>query len=696
MPVSDQPKAAGRDILLRASIGTPVEIRRPIAGPSRDADAADCNSPGSTCGMTGAGAERGSPSSGFNTTPVSGDHNHGSSAPNAKGVARRRNAIAPSCDTTPVMRKNRLPCLGGGVITDARHTGPMASHRKTMPAAGDTGPLGPRGKPGRVREAYLPTDSANDPATFIDEVSRLLGPDRVLGPRDATNAFGRNETSSPRSVLAVLRPANTMEVCEIVKTASRHGVPLYPVSRGRNWGYGGGTPVVDGCAVIDLSSMNRVVALDEELGLATLQPGVTPRGLCDYLNEKGLAYLVPVCGAGPDHSLLGNALERGYGVTPYADHFGAVMSLEAVLPNGEIYRSALSSLGGEAVDRAFKWGLGPYLDGIFTQSNLGIVTEMTIALAPRPECVTGFLISLESDALLGEAVTAIRDTLSSDGGVIGSINLMNDRRVLSMTSDYPRDEILPCGTMPEETVTDLCNRAGIGAWTVGGVIYGDRGATRLAKRRIKSQFKRRARRVAFFDSRKIENTARLLRFLPGRRAATLRKQLDSLREAFKVAHGAPTEIALRLCYWKSGRRPPEGESLNPSRDGCGAIWYSPLVPMKSAEVLKYVGIVEEHCTAHGIEPLITLTSLSPRCFDSTVPLLFDPSDSEETARAKECYRALFRAGCDEGFVPYRVGIDHMDLVTARSSPFWDLVGAIKGALDPAGILAPGRYCRRGR
>src|SRR5690606_5593013 len=97
----------------------------------------------------------------------------------------------------------------------------------------------------------------------------------------------------------------------------------------------------------DLSRMDRVVEFDAELGVVTLEPGVTQRGLRDYLEARGSGYLVPVHGGGPSCSLIGNALERGYGITPYTDHFAAVMALEAVLANGEIYRTPITTLGGE-------------------------------------------------------------------------------------------------------------------------------------------------------------------------------------------------------------------------------------------------------------------------------------------------------------------------------------------------------------
>ena len=73
--------------------------------------------------------------------------------------------------------------------------------------------------------------------------------------------------------------------------------------------------------------------------------------------------------------------------------------------------------------------------------------------------------------------------------------------------------------------------------------------------------------------------------------------------------------------------------MDPARDGCGLIWYSPLVPMNPDRVSRYVDMVENICVAHGIEPLITLTSLSNRCFDSSVPLLFDRNDASQRVRA---------------------------------------------------------------
>lgn len=69
----------------------------------------------------------------------------------------------------------------------------------------------------------------------------------------------------------------------------------------------------DGCVTLDLSRMDRLLDIDAELGLVTLEPGVTQKQLFDYLSSRNLNFFVPTTGAGPTASLVGNALERGFG-----------------------------------------------------------------------------------------------------------------------------------------------------------------------------------------------------------------------------------------------------------------------------------------------------------------------------------------------------------------------------------------------
>jgi len=525
-------------------------------------------------------------------------------------------------------------------------------------------------------------------ATPLAAWRNLLGADRVLtGPR--LRPYELCTTGLRRAIPAALRPKDALEIASILELARKYQVPLYPVSTGKNWGYGTSNPMVDGCIILDLSSMKRL-EVDRELGLVTLEPGVTQQELRAYLDRNCPEFMVPTTGAGPDCSILGNALERGYGITPHADHFGAVTALEAVLPDGTLYRSAHSELGGQTIDKAFKWGVGPYLDGLFAQGNLGVVTQITIALARRPERVQMFLFGVVEEARLEDAVLAVQHMLRTVGGTLGSINLMNARRMLAMTVPYPADRVGENGVLPPDVFAELTNRHKVPAWTGVGALYGSRTMVRAAQKIIKRALKPVSNRVLFLTPESGARLKRILGATPLLRRSGLAGRMVTLEKSLRLLAGTPSDVALPLAYWRSAAPPPAGP-LNPARDGCGLIWYPPLVPMKVDAVRRYVNLVSEICVAHGIEPLVTLTTLSDRCFDSSVPLLFDRSDEGQCARATACYDALFEAGKRCGFLPYRLGLQGMDRVTSSDTPFWNLVRSIKSATDPHQIIAPGRY-----
>lgn len=526
---------------------------------------------------------------------------------------------------------------------------------------------------------------------------QVLGEEWVLTDPVGIQPYHPSTILAQRDIPAVLRPGSGAEVATVVRIAGEHQIPLYPISAGHNWGYGSANPVTDGCVLVDLSRMRSIDDRDIELGVVTVEPGVTQQALRNFLDQRGQPFLVPVHGGGPQCSLVGNALERGYGITPYADHFAAVTALEAVLPDGTLYRSALTELGAATVDRTFKWGVGPYLDGLFSQANLGIVTRMSIALAPQPERIETFFFSVPDHAELTEIVVAIRDILRSVGTVTGSINLMNARRVLSMMTPYPTDQIGADCVLPDETVRAMAKHAQVMPWTGIGALYGTTKIVKAARSAIRRRLKGRARRLIFVTPRFVNRARRTLERLPGKGGQRVWTYVSTLDKSLKLIAGSPSEVALPLAYWKARHQPDPNrpQPLNPAADGCGLIWYSPLVPMTPERVRDYVEMVDRVCREHGIEPLITLTSLSERCFDSTVPLLFDREDTQAAKRAHRCYAALLSAGQTLGCVPYRASIESMPWFTgAADSSHWQLVRRIKTALDPDGLIAPGRYCPR--
>ncbi len=518
----------------------------------------------------------------------------------------------------------------------------------------------------------------------------ILGDSRVLGAESATTIYSVDASGFQRRIAGALKIKDASSLPAIVSIASRLGIPIYPISTGKNWGYGTSLPVRDDCVIVDLGELNRILDFDAELGVVTLEPGVTQQQLAEFLEQGGHPFLVPVTGAGPKCSLVGNALERGYGITPHADHFGAVTDLEAVLADGSIYRTALHEAAGEDLARLFKWGLGPYSAGLFTQSGFGIVTRMTIALARRPEQVKAFLFSLRSDDLLETAVERIRGLLAALPGTVGAVNLMNQRRVLAMSSPFPSDQLDAQGMIPEALLQKMGRQYQIFPWTGFGTLYGTRRMVKAAQSEIRRALSGVASRLIFLSPTQAQTLADLARFVPGAGAQKLARTAATLAKSLQLVAGRPNETALPLCYWRNPGA-PKGPGLDPARDGCGLIWYAPLVPMRPQAVRQYVDMVRRVAFAHRIEPLITFTSVSDKIFDSTVPLIFEREDALAQKSAEECYHDLLSAGHAIGCFPYRVGINTMATLSGAMEHSRTFHARLRAALDPADILSPGRY-----
>src|SRR6516165_9138811 len=147
------------------------------------------------------------------------------------------------------------------------------------------------------------------------------------------------------------------------------------VSTGKNLGYGGAAPVYSGSVVLDLKRMNRVLEVSEEYAYALVEPGVSYFDLYRHIREKGLKLWIDVPDPGWG-SLIGNAIDHGAGRTPlpYRDHFDAHCGMEVVLANGQVVRTGMGAIPRSQLWQQTKYGPGPLLDGIFSQSNFGIVT----------------------------------------------------------------------------------------------------------------------------------------------------------------------------------------------------------------------------------------------------------------------------------------------------------------------------------
>src|SRR4051794_4425417 len=192
----------------------------------------------------------------------------------------------------------------------------------------------------------------------LAEWQGVLGVERARQNTHELDAASRATFATSARVRAIVEPASRDELVTVIEIAGRHGVPIYPVSTGKNWGYGSRVPVHD-AALVHLGRMNRILDYNETLGYVTIEPGVTQRHLFEFLQQRGGTFWMDATGASPECSVIGNTMERGFGHTPMGDHCGNACGLEVVLATGEIVETGFARFEGSRTGPLGRWGLGP-------------------------------------------------------------------------------------------------------------------------------------------------------------------------------------------------------------------------------------------------------------------------------------------------------------------------------------------------
>jgi 4-cresol dehydrogenase (hydroxylating) len=236
-----------------------------------------------------------------------------------------------------------------------------------------------------------PGVSPQDFSDALKQFEDIVGKDWVFTSdqdvamyRDAYSPFYGEEDELVAS--AAVAPDNVEDVQKIVKVANTYKIPIYAISTGKNLGYGGSAPAYSGSVVLDLKRMNRILEVNEKSAYALVEPGVSYFDLYRYIQEKGLKLWVDVPDPGWG-SPVGNSLDRGGGYLykEYRNHFDSHCGMEVVLANGELLRTGMGAMPGAKTWQQYKSGFGPWIDGIFSQSNFGVVTKMGFWLLPAPD-----------------------------------------------------------------------------------------------------------------------------------------------------------------------------------------------------------------------------------------------------------------------------------------------------------------------
>jgi 4-cresol dehydrogenase (hydroxylating) len=522
----------------------------------------------------------------------------------------------------------------------------------------------------------------------IRELGSALGPDCVLTNPDILAEYGRATFETSQQIAVVVLPANSAQVQEVVRVAVRHRLPLYPVSRGRNWGMGSRVPVGTNHCVVDLKRMNHIVAYDPVDAVMTIEPGVTFQQVADFLKEQQSDLFLASIGGPADASVLANALERGDALGPVGERARYCCGLEVVLPSGEILRTGFDAYRDSLVGKIAPHGLGPALEGLFFQSNLGIVTRMNVWLARKPHSFRVFMFATRSETQIVEAMAAVRGL--QQRGVIGdtSCSVWNVYRFATTQMTYPWQAGQPLAS-PEELLARL-PRAWRGTKWVGFVgVYSPSTLHGLASEwLVRKALRGKISRLTVVSPLRAWLGRALRRPLHWLTGIDVGKLLDNMY-FHSVFLGHPSTMGPASTYWRKRVAVPNRD--DPDRDRCGLHWVCVALPFKGDHVAKVTSIVEDISLRHKLEPMCMFFNMSQWYMKSFIVIMFDRDVPGEEARARSCHDEILARLTSAGYPPIRLGIQSMHLSAPTDPAYIDLVRNLKRAIDPGDIIAPGRY-----
>lgn len=501
-----------------------------------------------------------------------------------------------------------------------------------------------------------------DVAAALADLRELLGDDAVhtgAAMDEFVDPYEPHSWGGQRNH-AVVQPTSTEEVQGVVRIANRHGVPLWVGSQGRNNGYGGSGSVVGGSIIVNLRRMNRVLEVNEDLGYVVVEPGVSYFDLYNHVKAIGAQLMIDVPDLGWG-SVIGNACDHGFGYTKYGDHASAVCGMEVVLPDGDVLRTGMGGLEQTTSWHIYKKGYGPSAESLFLQSNFGIITRMGVWCMPMPDYYMNCMIRIDSDEDLPGLIDAIRP-LMVDGTIANTPSCFNAAGILTMMgkrSDFWQGD----GPIPDEVLRGVREQTGLGAWMMRFALYG------------------RSSQVDEAYSHIVD----VLADVPGVTVSGQKYdngQLDDselLDQSGKVQAGIPNMDMLPVVQFV-------GE------DG-GHVGFSSVIPLTGGDTERVTALVREGAAEAGLDYTATLM-INPRCAVHVYLAFFDRADDEHTSRTYAACRTLVQRASALGYGEYRAHVSFMDVVadqfSARDHAQRRFNERIKDALDPNGILMPGR------
>ena len=534
----------------------------------------------------------------------------------------------------------------------------------------------------------------------IAEITAIVGANNIVA--DDASIIDRTKDIGlwHRRGAAVVYPGTAEEVASVMKVAARYKLPVWPFSKGKNWGYGATMPYRDGTLVLVLERMNRIIEVNQELAYAVIEPGVTQQQLNDYLKSNNIPLWSDCTDSTPQGSIIGNALERGVGYTRHWDHFGHLCGLEVIMANGEFLRT-----GGGPADsltwHTHKWGTGPFIDGLFSQSNFGIVVKSGIWLMPAPEAFNCFICELGDESKLPQMVDALR-RLALKGILPANFHIVNDLLFTAQLMAYPYD-LLEQGEryLSNAARAKLRARIKMAPWSAIGGLYGTAAQVRVARRAISAELSGIGKMTFFNDQKLRFFTAMtkiwksvcnwpLLPDLFSILSGSSLEKAEAIPHLYPIMKGIPGEFIVGFAYFKD-KRPRPTVNVDPARDGAGMLWLAALCPLTGRHTTDLLQLCEPVFHKHGFDLSLAFLMINARSVLALIEIFFDKQNPDEEQRALALYDEITEATMRAGFQQYRTSVAYSDRIMDSAPELQKTLDAMRSAIDPDNLIAPGRY-----
>lgn len=262
------------------------------------------------------------------------------------------------------------------------------------------------------------------------ELQDIFGSMNVIDDELTLDFYSKDHSLvSPRRPAYVVIAENTSQIQKLMIIANKERIPVVPRSSKESF-YGLTIPH-EGGIVVDLSEMKQIFEIDSRNRKARIQPGVTYGQLQEELEKYELMALNPLL-PHQSKSVLSSHLERDPMLIPKFEYGDPLLVLEAVLPNGDIFRtgSTLTSYGptDQVSDLVGSWGPGLDFYRIFqgAQGTLGIVTWASIKVEYLPKRQKIFFLSFNKmDDMVEPAYEIQRQMLGNECFILNKINFAN-------------------------------------------------------------------------------------------------------------------------------------------------------------------------------------------------------------------------------------------------------------------------------